>query len=395
MLLQSFVALTAVSAVSARKNRKNAINAKTGDITAKSKLGNRILSKARALDGDNDFSWVANYSIKFHSCATSEEYGYYGGDGDNNNNNNNNYNVEQHFVHFKLCPSDSCASSCDGGADYVIDMNEFVEAYVEFQTNAQEYNCEMAVENCYYDDEYTCYQNAGLDYCGEEEEGAFRLEEAAECQEMEVDEDALAYYYYNQNGGNNNQYNQNNNNQNGEMQLFIGPYCASNGKAINLGVFMEETCTYPAEDGIYAQLNYGKELPYSSDNIVESDCISCTEPQDNNDENGDDQQDEVEIAEICEGLYEDSGKCESNLNVYYPNTNACEFINSLKVGSASGATSLFSNLTSKASEKMPNMNVTVKALAGTFAVTTVAMGGLAYYMYTKLQRKNVNLSAPL
>lgn len=46
------------------------------------------------------------------------------------------------LVHFKLCPSSSCSSSCAKGADYVVDMNEFVNAYVESKLSVQEYNCE-------------------------------------------------------------------------------------------------------------------------------------------------------------------------------------------------------------------------------------------------------------
>ena len=36
-------------------------------IEAESKTGNRVLSKARRLDGGDEFTWVAGYSLKFHS----------------------------------------------------------------------------------------------------------------------------------------------------------------------------------------------------------------------------------------------------------------------------------------------------------------------------------------
>ena len=61
---------------------------------------------------------------------------------------------QQRLVHFKLCPTGNC-DSCSNGADYVIDMNAFVEAYIESKLDAQEYNCEMVRENCYNDDEYS------------------------------------------------------------------------------------------------------------------------------------------------------------------------------------------------------------------------------------------------
>jgi len=56
---------------------------------------------------------------------------------------------EQRLVHFKLCPTDYCASGCSGGADYVIDMNEFVQAYMEYKVEAQEAECESVANNCY------------------------------------------------------------------------------------------------------------------------------------------------------------------------------------------------------------------------------------------------------
>lgn len=58
------------------------------DISATSKIGSRILSKARMLEGDNDqayTSWVAGYSIKFDKCVSSANYygGYFAENGDN------------------------------------------------------------------------------------------------------------------------------------------------------------------------------------------------------------------------------------------------------------------------------------------------------------------------
>ena len=126
-------------------------------IKANSKAGSRLLSSARRLDGkDGDVAWTANYSLKFEKCATSTYYyaGYFGGNQNNQNNNRQNYNgmYQQRLVHFKLCPSNTCGSGCSGGADYVVDMNEFVGSYLEYKTELQETECETAKENCYCDD---------------------------------------------------------------------------------------------------------------------------------------------------------------------------------------------------------------------------------------------------
>ena len=132
--------------------------ASSSSIRVNSKVGQKVLSKARRLDGDDNMQWATNYSLRFEKCATSTDYygGYFGGNGENNNNNNNRngYNgvYEQRLVHFKLCPTDECGSgSCTNGGDYVMDMNEFVEAYLEHKMEEQEAQCESVAENCYCD----------------------------------------------------------------------------------------------------------------------------------------------------------------------------------------------------------------------------------------------------
>lgn len=37
------------------------------EVKASSKTGNELLSKARRLDGDDEYTWIAGYSLKFHS----------------------------------------------------------------------------------------------------------------------------------------------------------------------------------------------------------------------------------------------------------------------------------------------------------------------------------------
>jgi len=401
----------------------------TPDVSATSKMGGRLLSKARRLEGGkDDITWIAGYSLKFQKCVTSHDYygGYFGGegnggeDGNNNNqqNNRNGYNgmYQQRLVHFKLCPSSSC-SSCEGGADYVIDMNEYVNAYIESKMEAMEYNCERVRESCYCENanddeacEAYCYAQAGLDYCGEqnqenqngEQAYEFNLQEAVECRRLELDEDAVKYYMY-QNGGASNQMQQYNYQQNGQnngdqkVELFAGPYCSSNGKSIFLGVFMDETCSYEAPKGIFSTIT-GQALPYSSESLIESGCVSCKEPVEYDENNNGDQQDEDEVLEVCERLYEQSGKCESNLAAVsqtygmYPNTFGCDFINGLTV---SGKSRISWNSIQNTAHSIQNTasHVTAKALAGVFAASTVFFAMTAFYLHKKSNRSNVNLAS--
>ena len=107
---------------------------------------------------------------------------------------------------------------------------------------------------------------------GRQQQEEFDLQEAMECQKLEIDEDVAQYNAYNGNNGNNqngyngqngNYYNGNNNYQQ-DVEFFVGPRCSANGKSILLGVFMDETCSFTAPDGVYDKFNYGKSLPYSS-----------------------------------------------------------------------------------------------------------------------------------
>lgn len=126
---------------------------------------------ARRVNNDNNnqqadnTSWMVDYSLKFDKCATTNEYygGYFGGNnnGRQNQNNNNNggnnnrngYNglYEQRLVHFKLCPTSTCGKGCAGGADYVVDMNEYVTTYFEYKAELLRARCETAKANCVCD----------------------------------------------------------------------------------------------------------------------------------------------------------------------------------------------------------------------------------------------------
>lgn len=397
------------------------------DIKASSKTGNRILSKARRLDdGDGDLTWVAGYSLKFHSCVESQNYyggyfadndnnnaqnyDYYGGDDNNNQyngdyqqadgNGNGYYNNEerndyegmyaQKLVHFQLCPSDSCRS-CKNGADYVIDLNEYVDAVLEAKMTAQEYNCERVRENCYCDNayseescQYNCFKNAGMEECAEAMyEDEFDVQEAVECMQLDVDEDALKNYYYQNRASDmaqNGYYNAQGGQNDQEMdKLYVGPYCAANGKNIHLGVFKEETCSFPSPKGVYEALHYGESLPYAKKGMIDSGCISCKEPTEVDYENYWDQQDPDEVTDVCSRLYEEAGKCEENLDGYFPyrNNYGCSFISTLKTPSV---------------VSLGSANIPAKVFAGIFAVTTAVLAAVSMTLFKRNRRQNVSLA---
>lgn len=83
-------------------------------LSASSKAGSRILSKARRLENDDgyDFTWVTDYSIKFQSCHNTLSFRADGGSADGEDE----PTEMERLVLFKLCPTNKCGS-CQGGAE--------------------------------------------------------------------------------------------------------------------------------------------------------------------------------------------------------------------------------------------------------------------------------------
>mmetsp|Transcript_43410 Transcript_43410/g.74084 ORF Transcript_43410/g.74084 Transcript_43410/m.74084 type:complete len:393 (-) Transcript_43410:233-1411(-) len=363
-------------------------------ISANSKIGAKVLSKARRLEQDEneeiDFTWVANMSLKFQGCYHTQSWN------DEADGEEDIRISTQRLVRFRLCPSDTCsmesAAGCTSGyGDYIIGMEDYLEAYFEAIQQDQEYNCEYEKDygDCACDGEnqgddfdeeiceYDCYMGKGMEYCvdrnpyaeeGEEEEEEQELREMAECRELEVNNDNRRKL------------------EEEEAQYFIGAYCSDSGAAIHLGVFTEESCSQFADEfggaSTYATLT-GGELPYADSTMIGSECMACKEPADADQNNNNDQQDEDEVKEGCERLYEAAGKCEYGLSdsVQYPNTAGCNFMEGIKIVRKNGQ--IVSGPGSK--------NTAASVFIGLFACSFVLLGGYAYYLKTKLDRAKVNL----
>jgi hypothetical protein len=167
-----------------------------GDVAANSALGQRMLSMATVVEParhleqqERDFTFVANYSIRYTGCASLVQLAQQG----NNNNNNNDQGMlyTQQLVSFSLCPTDSCSNSkCTNGGEYVIGLEDFVNLYTEYKLNDQEWQCEYIRENCYCDNanddqacENDCYTSNNMDSCIQiEGEEQFEVQRYLECQ---------------------------------------------------------------------------------------------------------------------------------------------------------------------------------------------------------------------
>lgn len=164
------------------------------DIPVDSKLGRKLLEKAtvvehaRSLANNNNEqgAFMYQYSIKYLGCSSIVQIN---GEEGGKNNNGNSMLYNKHLVRFALCPTGSC-SSCPNGGQYVVNMQEFIDAYTEAKLTQKEMACENVRENCYCDGQYNddqacenqCYTDAGLEDCIEYEgQEAFEVQRYLEC----------------------------------------------------------------------------------------------------------------------------------------------------------------------------------------------------------------------
>lgn len=363
-------------------------------LDSKSALGQKLMKGARKLNENNgnydengyfNENWVAGYAIKFQGCHHISQWN------DEAEDEEDVRIATKRLVRFRLCPNDTCNSDdsqgCSSGyGDYIIDLNTYLSYYFEAMQDYQEFECEYLEnyacgcnnnnnggneEYCLYD----CYAEHNMEnVCmdnnpynnngegGENNENKIDLEDFMECAESGLED---SY-------GN---------------SLYIGPYCASQGGEIRLGLFTDEACTNFADDEggaeTYTYLTGGK-LPYSSANVVDLDCLSCQEPNENNN-GGNDAQDADDVAEVCEALYSMAGKCESHIDYGvnpYPNNNACNYMEGIKIVRKDGTV-----VTADA-----KANRTAAVFIGLFVVAFVLLSAYVYYLKTKLDRASINLA---
>ena len=307
---------------------------------------------------------ISGYSVKFEQCQFVKAYD------DDLADDEDSLTVlaTKRFVLFRLCPDD-CSSCNYNYGEYLVDIESYLEATVEYFQDEQE-------EMCNYCNE-VCYQNANQQQNqdnGEEQEQQDNGEEQQ--QEEDGGERKLQNQYYNvdcdtcvdkcamiENMEENGYidateflecqmiYDPEDDNKDA---LYAGPICASSGTKIKIGVFKDEECMYLDSskdvddylvdgDGVAMGLSHALLKQTYTDT-----CISCKEPEEwdeNNNNQGNDQEDADEVIEMCERLYEEAAKCEKThgfddgyANYYgYENQLAqeevvCDFMQSLKSG---------------------------------------------------------------
>lgn len=406
-------------------------------VRADSKFGMDLLSKSRRVedaeadeDAEQDGTWIAGFALKFQGCHHITQWNAQAEDDED-------VRIEtRRLARFRLCPVSSCNDNsgfgCRSGyGDYIVDMDDFLQSFYENKMEEQQSKCEEYMQyNCYCEDNgqfgeyYTeedcynkCYKSAGMNECVEEEQEAVYYN-GVEIEQIAV-EDYLQCAQYKIGGRRRLEEDAE---EEGDGNLYVGPYCSDQGGKIVLGMFTDEECTNFADDYggrmIYRTLTGGQDLPNSSESIVDTKCYTCEAvdeeqeyaykrngkyyDEDGNqvemeqdyayarngkyyDEDGNQiEQEAPEVKETCTNLYQTSGKCEEKLSWsgFTGNSNACTYIEGIKITRSDGLIM----------RGPANSNKVASAFISLFGVAFVGLGSYVYYLKTKLDRGTINLN---
>jgi len=358
-------------------------------------------SQLRHLDQNGNEVDISGYSLKFQKCQFVKAYD------DELAEDSGTVLATKHFVVFRLCPSNTCDSCNYGYGEYLVDMEEYLDATIEYAKDKQEEICDQCEDEC---DGYYGNQNQGndekegenneegnrrrlsssnckecMDTCEKienmEENGYIDATDFVECQEIQDEGDD-------------------------GKALYAGAMCASNGSKIKIGVFSDDECrilnseldveNFLADgDGNQMKLSHALlKTTYESDS-----CLSCLVQ---NDDENDDNEKEAEVEEVCENLYMSAAKCEKKhsfndgyVNNYYAYENqyknedtVCDFISSLKSGTydqdgeivVGGSNSYHSGTTSTTGGQK-------------FALTFFILGTVGLAVYAAMLHSNLTKSA--
>eukprot|EP00542_Grammatophora_oceanica_P011766 CAMPEP_0194046262 /NCGR_PEP_ID=MMETSP0009_2-20130614/20080_1 /TAXON_ID=210454 /ORGANISM="Grammatophora oceanica, Strain CCMP 410" /LENGTH=387 /DNA_ID=CAMNT_0038691471 /DNA_START=66 /DNA_END=1229 /DNA_ORIENTATION=- len=341
-------------------------------IDATTEAAKHLFAKAtngeRRLEDEVNNDVLAGYSLIYQGCHNSTSWSDEG--------------VQyMGLVQFKLCHSYYCGDNgkCRSqmAGDYVVDLNTFVDSYLESKLELNRYKCEMLREQCGCNGEnddcmYYCYKTYGDDdlkwsECQDEQGNE---EQYGECRGLEIenDDDDDGGRRLGDDGG-----------------YYTGPYCGPDGEGVYMSIFKDEECANHVDDPAktYYLLSGGKKMKYSlksGNSLVKNDCLECKEPVEQND---DDAADENELTRICEETYQRSAKCETYMTDmgYYRDTSGCSLIAQL-------------NMMSSMSMQMVGFSGSSGWTLGSFGVLMacvfVAVGAATYYAKKakKQQRRN-------
>lgn len=308
-----------------------------GDIPAASDAGRNLIQQARQVqEGNNgqydgqyqqaDSSFLSGYSVKFQGCHHVQQWN------DQADGEEDVRIMTKRLVRFRVCPMSECSNDLTGCTshygDYVVDMETYMESYL--QNAQQQYGGQRELQNN--------QQQGGYGY-------NFNAADFMECKQLDMRRVL-------QDGENNGQY------YNQEANAYyVGPYCANQGGEIRLGLFIDDTCSTFAQNQYLIQ-----GMPYTQSSMVSTSCTKCGTYGDNG----------IQTSEFCDTIYDIAGKCESKLDVYYPNEAACSYIEGIKIIRENGVIRTADTHKSKAAS----------IAIGAFLSVAVLLSAYVYYLRT-------------
>jgi hypothetical protein len=333
---------------------------------------------------------ISAYSIKFQRCQFVKSYDDdLAADADMPT-----VLATKRFIVFRLCPDNNCQTCNYNYGEYLVDLETYLGATIDYQQESQEEKCYACQTYCNLDDDAnddannnaerklqnymygvdcdSCYQEC-MKIENMEENGFIDATTFTECQMIyDPDDDDKA-------------------------ALYAGPMCASSGYKIKIGVFTDQYCSIldPSKDvDDYLMSDGGTQMKLSHALLktvyADGSCVAC----------GGGGDDDGGTNEMCEELYQDSAKCETTNGFNNGSYNGydsqleqesivCDFIDSIKAGSYDEYGEIVVNGANLANSG------TMTTSGQKFALTAFVLGtvGLAFYAGTLHRRLTKGPSA--
>lgn len=360
-----------------------------------------LMKNARRLADNVDYSVdISTYAVKFEKCQFIKAYD----DDLADDQDSDTVLGVKRFVIFRLCPDTTCSTCSSNYGEYMVDLDSYLEATVEWAKQNEEEMCNACAE-CDADDADAA-DAADADAADAEaadadaaDGGRRKLTSVAcstcadECEKIANMEangfvDATAFLecqlIYDPA-------------DDSKTPLYAGPVCASSGSKINIGVFTDQYC-YVADEsksiddylldgnGNKVQLSHGL-----LKTVYSGTCISCANEEADDGNN--------QANDMCEKLYEDAAKCEASHGMSsgfydtegYENQVAqesavCDFIKSVSNGAydSSGEISIYGG--NVKGSRSSSTSTGQKFALTFFILGTVGLAAYAAMLHTKLTK---------
>jgi hypothetical protein len=349
---------------------------------------NSDVSKRRLEDSNAPFQYdLTKFSVRFDRCQNVKMFD----DELAESQYTDTVLTTMHFVLFRLCPSDDCAS-CPVYGRYLMPLDDYLKYTVKYQKQEFESMCKYCRENCNkYGDYCTgcsklCYQFDNLEALGYVDASNY-----IECQKVQSKD----------------------NGDDQQQQLYIGPLCSDGGSSVLIGLFTDKYCDVPytgqtVEQVLDAKISYHLiSNSYSNDG---STCLSCKEPDEDDKKKKDDkdQADLDDVNQMCETLYTKAAKCESpnGLHIYFAQTSkenqnqvydsqaqseteVCTYIQSMIWNSYTSNGEI--NYQAKQDEVIRKLMPLQKAVLCGLSAVTVMLVVTALCLYRRIERKKAKV----